>query len=175
VDCPLDCEYLREARRRARPPALAEEDIPHADIEITEEFLESNSNLLIHCAIELLEAARRVPGANDRDAREALDSMIQTHRTLESGLIYTTRPDNPLAAAIQKSVQDSIEKLRQELTKQTGTNPVRDKDVLGILIFLARVGVANDNGRRRGRAFLSFLEHHFHKGTPGTASSLITP
>jgi len=175
IDCPLDCEYLREARYRERPPEVSEEDIPHIDIEITEDFLESNGNLVTHLARALVEAALGVPGAIDADAREALESMIQTHRTLESGLIYTSRPANPLAASIQQSVQDSVERLRRELQQRSGTSPIRDKDVLGVLVFLARVGVLHDNRRRKGRAFLDFLREQFSESGPAGTSSLIAP
>lgn len=175
VDCPLDCEYLQEARRRERPPELTQEDIPHSDIEITEQFLDSNSNLVTHTARALVDAALAVPGAIDSDAREALESMIKTHRTLESGIIYTSRPDNPLAASIQQGVMESIEKLRTDLKKRTGSNPIRDKDLLGVLVFLARVGVAHDNRRRRGRAFLDFLRRYFQRTAPGESAPLITP
>ncbi len=174
VDCPFDCEYLREARRHERPPDVAREDIPHLDIEITGEFLGANSKLVMHVARSLVDAALAVPGAIDADAREALESMIRTHRTLESGLIYTSRPDNPLAASIQQRVAESTERLRNALKKRTGSNPIRDKDLLGVLVFLARVGVAHDNGRRRGRAFLDFLHQHFEQSPPGETAPLIT-
>ena len=34
---------------------------------------------------------------------------------------------------------------------------LRDADVLGVLVFLERLELQHNNGRRRGRAFLDFL------------------
>ena len=35
--------------------------------------------------------------------------------------------------------------------------PLRDADVLGVLVFLQRLELQHSNGRRKGRAFLDFL------------------
>ena len=173
VDCPLDCEYLREARCHEKPPELTQDDIPHNDIEVTERFLEENEPLLIHLTRSLVKAALETPGAVDLDVREALESMIKTHRTLESGLIYTSRPNNPLAGAIQQRVQADIEEFRKQMTEQTGVTSFRDKDVLGTLVFLARMEVSYNNGRRRSRSCLDFLRGHFLPDQPTGASPLI--
>ena len=63
VDCPLDCEYLIEARRHEKPPALRPEDIPNNDIRVTEQFLDEHNDLLIASAGALFAAAAQVPGA----------------------------------------------------------------------------------------------------------------
>ncbi len=173
VDCPLDCEYLREARRHEKPPELSEKDIPHNDIEITERFLEENEVPLAYVSRSLVQAALQTPGAVDLDVREALESMIKTQRTLDSGLIYTSRPNNPLAAAIQQQVQADIEEFRKEATQETGLTTVRDKDLLGTLVFLARMELSYNNGRRRGRACLDFLKSHFLPDEPAADSPLI--
>jgi hypothetical protein len=49
--------------------------------------------------------------------------------------------------------------------------------VLGIWVFLQRLGLANDNGRRRGRTFLDLLREFYGGGTtpPRPMSSLILP
>ena len=50
VNCPLDCQYLQEARLHEKPQAIAPEQIPNRDIRVTEEFLREH------------EAAADVPG-----------------------------------------------------------------------------------------------------------------
>ena len=97
----------------------------------------------------------------DQDAREALDALIRTYRTLESGLIYETRPGNPYAAALQDALKISVEKLRKQLARDSGMHTLRDADILGVLVFLQRLEFQYANGRRRGRAFYDFLNSHF--------------
>ena len=47
VDCPLDCEYLREAHRREKPEPIDESSIPNRDIEVTEKFLVEREPLFV--------------------------------------------------------------------------------------------------------------------------------
>src|SRR6266496_1673066 len=95
VDCPLDCEYLMEARKRDRAPSHAVGEFPNRDIQVTEKFLRDNEALLNFLAGALLNAALETPGVVDFDVREALECIIRTHRTLQSGIYYESRPTNP--------------------------------------------------------------------------------
>jgi hypothetical protein len=160
VDCPFECEYLQEARRRERPPDIDPKEIPNQDIKVTEEFVASQEELLVFCGRTLLTAALEVP-AIDYDVREALESLIKTYRTLESGLIYETRPSNPLAAHLQQRLQEGVTGYRQELSERTGLNTVRDRDVLGVLVFLQRIERHHNNQRKKGKAFLDHLRTYF--------------
>jgi hypothetical protein len=104
--------------------------------------------------------------AVDSDAREALDSLIRTYRTLQSGLIYESRPTNPYAAAIQSALAKAVDDLRAKVAEESGMNTLRDADVLGTLVFLQRLELQHDNSRRRGRAFFQFLLTHFPAPAP---------
>ncbi len=174
VDCPLDCEYLVEARLHEKPPELNPEQVPNQDVRVTEEFLRDHEKLLIYLGSKLLEAALATAGAVDADIREALESLIRTYRTLESGLYYETRPNNLLAANIYQKIQDAVQELRKELTERGGTS-LRDAEILGILVFLERVGLHQNNGRPRGRAFVDYLRSYFPQKQNGQpdAPSLI--
>src|SRR6266508_3583327 len=95
---PLDCQYLIEARVHERPVPLDHATLPNQDIRVTQRFLRDNEPLAVFLARSLVAAALDTPGLVDGDIREALDALIRTYRTLESGLYYETRPNNPLAA-----------------------------------------------------------------------------
>jgi hypothetical protein len=105
----------------------------------------------------VMEARRPVDG----DAREGIEALIKTYRTLESGLIYETRPNNPYAADIQEALKQGIDELRKRLAETSGMQTLRDADVLGALVFLQRLELQHNNGRRRGRAFFDFLRTYF--------------
>ena len=49
-------------------------------------------SLLLFCMVSLVHAALRTDSATDADALEALEALIKTYRTVESGLLYETRP-----------------------------------------------------------------------------------
>ena len=99
--------------------------------------------------------------AVDGDAREALEAMIKTYRTRESGIIYESRPENPYAAGIQEALKGAIEDLRNRLAQETGVHTIKDSELLGVLVFLQRLEIQHNNGRKKGRAFLDLLRSYF--------------
>ena len=170
VHCPLDCQYLIEARLHEKLVDINPEEIPNRDVPVTEEFLREHEPLLIFLGSKILEAAL-THRAVDADVRETLDALIRTYRTLQSGLYYETKPANPIAAAIQESVQEGVAKLRKELTEKSAT-PIRDAEILGTLIFLQRLGISRNNGRPFGRVFIDYLRAHFpHEPRQSTETS----
>ena len=156
IECPASCEYLKEARFHEQPPAVTEDQVPNPDIRLTEKFLRDTEPLVFTLALAL-KSAMESGGAVDFDAREALEAEIRTYRTMHAGLIYDTRAPNPYAAAIQQKLRQAVEEFSKELSEQRGMATVRDADVLGVLVFLQRLEMRYNNGRRRGRAFRDFL------------------
>jgi hypothetical protein len=172
VNCPLDCPFLREARVHEKPHVEEPPDLPNKDVRITEEFLRENEPLLMFLGAKFLEAALTTAGAVDTDVRQALDSMIRTHRTLQSGLYYESKPDNLVAAGIQLKIQEAVEQLRKELSEK-GATSIRDADILGMLVFLERVALHQDNGRPKSRSFIDYLRSYFPHGQEAPPASLI--
>jgi hypothetical protein len=178
VTCPLDCEYLQEARKHDRPPLLDEASIPNRDIKVTERMIEENESLLGFLSSALLNVALETPDVTDYDVREALAALARTYRTLQSGVYYETRPDNPLAAAVQAALQNAAQEFRAEEQRRFGMTRTRDADVLGLIVFLQRVELDRNNGRRRGRAFIDSLRRLYPASSspaPPEAPSLILP
>src|SRR4051794_20661588 len=174
VTCPLDCTYLRESRAREREPDIDPAAFPNQDIKIEESFLARNEPLLIFLAAGVARAGLE-EDAIDTDAREALASLIRTYPTLQSGLVYEPRPDNPIAARIQARVRDAIREMEEFLKRNNSA--LRDSDVLGVLVFLQRLEMQKNNRRRKSRAFIDFLREFFPPEPPRTQpeSSLILP
>ncbi|HYL36682.1 MAG TPA: hypothetical protein VEV17_12285 [Bryobacteraceae bacterium] len=170
VNCPLDCVYLAEARLHEKPPEINPEEVPNRDIPVNEAFLREHETLLIFLGAKLLEAALATAGAVDSDAREALDSLIRTYRTLQSGLYYETRPTNLIAAGIHQRIQEAVEGLRKELAEKGASAP-RDAEVLGVLVFVQRLELAHNNGRPRGRAFIGYLRAHFPQDSQASSEA----
>jgi hypothetical protein len=172
VSCPLDCEYLRDARKHEKAAApLDAEQMPNRDIRVSEELLESNSELLEFLGSTMATAALETPGAVDSDLRDALAALIRTYRTLQTGIYYQTVPQNALAAKIFRAVEDAVAEFRQEETKRLGMSRTRDADLLGLLVFLERLELDRNNGRPRGRAFLDLLRGLQPESTDGGSDS----
>jgi hypothetical protein len=169
IDCPLGCPYLSESRKHDRQPLKSLDEFPNQDVKITEAFLRDHETLVVYMSMALLRAARANPAATDLDVREALQSLIRTYRTLNSGLIYETRPTNPYAAAIQDKVQAEVEAARKTVAEQSAGGGIRDAELLGTFVFLERLELQHNNGRRKSRGFIDFLRLQF--GMPAEAET----
>jgi hypothetical protein len=173
VDCPHDCPYLQEARKHEHT-ALSPDEIPNRDVRITEEFLEQHQDLLFGAAKSLGLAAFDTPGAVDSDIRAALDALIRTQLTLQSGVYYESRPENILADHIFIRTQTGLQDFRQAEAEKPGAAPTRDADVLQMLVFLQRLELDRNNRRPRGRAFMDYLRELLESEgivPPATAAS----
>jgi hypothetical protein len=157
LSCPLECEYLRAAHRHEKSLPVAEQAMSDPDIQITEGFLHDQEELLLFCVYALVQAAVRSSGATDADILVSWEALIKTHRTLESGLFYETRPENSVAAGVQRSFAASLEEYQKLRQEREGLAPVRNGDILKVLVFLHRLGQQNQNGRPRGRMYLDLL------------------
>jgi hypothetical protein len=136
---------------------VPETQLANSDIVVNEEFVRSHEELLLFCIYSLVQAALRTSGAVDSDVVEALEALIQTHRTLESGLYYETRAQNTIAAGIQRSFAASLADYQKLRAEREHLSTVRNAEILAILVFLYRLAQQNQNGRLRGRMYLDLL------------------
>lgn len=157
MDCPLECEFLRDARRHERVAEVDAKTMPNPEIELTDAFLESHQPLAIVTGRLLLVAAMDTPGCVDLDMRDALDALARTYKTADSGLVYETRPANSIAAAVAARFQQEVAQFRESVAQQSGVHQVKDKDLLGVTVFWQRMEWQRNNGRRKGRAFIESL------------------
>lgn len=180
VDCPLDCEYLRQAHKHEKPQPFSPEALPNQDLMLSRDTLDENEEFLTFLAQALGRAAASNPAVVDFDIREALEASIRTHRTLQSGLVYESLPANPLAAGLCRVLDATIEEFRRAEAERLGIHKTRESIVLGLLVFLQHFEISYNNGRRRGRAFLdALLDFYSLPEEAGTedagTSSLILP
>ena len=178
VDCPLDCEYLREAHKHEKPQVIDPETLPNRDLACSEEFLHENEFLLVFLASTLGKASMRIPGLVDFDMREALDAAVRTYRTLQSGLVYESLPANPLAADVCRTLLEAVDIFRKQEYERLGMHKTRESTVLRLLVFLQHFELSYNNGRRRGRAFIDSLMDYYQaepEEAPPASSSLILP
>jgi len=178
VACPLDCEYLQDARRHDKPAPFDPATAPNRDITVTERFLAEQEELLVFLGQRLAAVAVETAGVVDSDVRDVLDALIRTYRTLQSGVYYETRPENALANRLFGILQESITAFRRTEQERAGLPKTRDTDILGVLVFFDRLAVERNNTRVRGRAFIDLMRS-FYSPAPGAAdaanSRLVVP
>jgi hypothetical protein len=161
IDCPLDCEYLRHAHDHGNTPEVPQNVLPDKGIVVEEDFIRQHEWVLILIGSAIVDGYREFPAATDYDAREALAALVKTYQTMESGLIYETRPANPYAAAMCDSVRSRVAEIQARLAESGEPGYLRDSAVLKLLIFLRRLEYLDNNGRKRSRAFLDVLNRSY--------------
>ena len=174
IDCPLECSYLRESREHEYVGHLTPKNFPFKEVEVDRRFLQEHGDLLNGLALSALESALAVRGAADRDAQQALRGLIETYKTLESGIYYERRPDSMYARAVFDHMRKFISDLQQSEAEKAGLRRTRDGDIMTMLVFLYRMALDRDNRKPKGRAFLDFLQQHFQVAADA-GSNLITP
>ena len=133
------------------------DEIPNQDIAMSEELLRDNEWVFVALLTAIAGVAREHAAVNDWDARDALDSLARTWRTLQSGLYYESKPVNLRAGEIYQAVQAAVANIRETAAKAGEMAVLPDATVLGVMVFLQRLERAHNNGRTRSRAFVALL------------------
>lgn len=157
IACPLNCEYLRDARQHEKLPELDPKTLPNPEIELTERFMNEHQELAIVLGRLLFVAAMEKPGVVDPDMRDALASLVTGLKTATSGLIYEARPENAVAANVATRFREELAKFRADVAEKAPSHAVLDQDVFRALVFWQRMEYQRSNGRRKGRAFIESL------------------
>jgi len=174
VTCPFECQFLQESRKRDAAPPLEVPDPPNQDIRVSEKMLEQHQDFVAFLSHHLVQAALSVPGIVDFDAREALDALIRTWRTRQSGIYYETLPQGRPGLHLYRAMQEGLEEFRR-MESQNGFSKTGASTVLLALVFLQRLELDRNNGRQRGRAFLNLLWDFYGAPPKESSSSLILP
>ncbi|MDZ4802028.1 MAG: hypothetical protein SGI92_28055 [Bryobacteraceae bacterium] len=156
VLCPLTCVYLIESRGHAVRREVDPKTLPNMDIVVDEPFLRRNESLMTMIAMTMLKASL-FEGVQllDTDIRDALAALTQTYKTLQSGLVYEVRPENPLAGKVVVAVQETVATIREYLAGEQVR--LDDRNVLKVLVFFQRIELTHWNGRPKSRGFIHFL------------------
>jgi len=161
IACPFECRYLQESRERDYSGGIDPKDFPYKEIRIEAAFLREHGELVETCGRGVFEGALAVGGAVDTDVREAIEGLIRTYKTRESGLYYDSRPDSVYAGRIFDHLRETLETFLQQEKQQSGFTRTRDADVLKTWVFLLRMALDRDNSRPKGKSFIDFLRLHF--------------
>ncbi len=177
VDCPLDCVYLREARRHEPEQTPLAENIPFPGIEVGDAFLDEHGQLIGLIAFQLLRSALAHPKTTDNDLQAAIEKLVQTYETLSSGIYYESLPEEGAQIAVFRDLKKFFDEFQEKERQKGSLTRLKESDVIQALVFLSRLGVLHSNQRARGRAFIDFLRRLYPESASAQQeeSRLIVP
>lgn len=161
VDCPLDCPYLREARRYEAERSVPPPQIPFPDVEVGDGFLAENEQFIGQMGYRLLRYAVENPRTTDNDLQAALEKMIRTYETLASGIYYESLPEEASQIGVFRDVKSFLEEYQKKEQRRGSVVLLKESDVIRALVFLSRLAAVRSNRRPRGRAFIDFLRQSY--------------
>ena len=161
IDCPLDCRYLRESRRYEAQKSLPTGEIPFAEIEVNDGFIEEHESLIGQIGHRLLRYSLENPKVTDNDLQVALEKLTRTYQTLESGLYYESLPEQGSQIGVFRDVKAALDEMREKELQKGSVAPLKVSDAIRALVFLCRLAAVRSNQRPRGRAFIDFLHAVF--------------
>src|SRR3990172_2790234 len=136
IDCPLDCRYLRESRRYEAQKRLPPGEIPFADIEVDDGFVREQESLIGQIGYRLLRYSLENPRTTDNDLQGALESLIRTYQTLESGLYYESLPEHGSQIGVFRDLKTALDELREKKRKKGNVAPLKETDAIRAMVFL---------------------------------------
>ena len=180
LDCPSECEYLRQARQHERPRPMdkLDRDALFPGVDIEQSFLYEHEDLLLGLSFALAKSAKANCDLRDADLIAALTALGKTYQTLaQSGLHYEEAATNPAQQAAVAEMKKTLEEFRAVEQQHRGRSLLRDSDVLKGLVFLTRMAHGRANGRPKSRAYVEFLSQQFpdQPAKAETASRIIVP
>lgn len=173
LDCPSECVYLQQARQHEKPRGLEQLDQSalFPQVEVGDRLIYEQEHLILGLSYALATSARADRGIRDSDVIAGLTALAKSYETLaSSGLHYEMPTANLSHQAIVGEVQKMIREYRETEQKHLGFSRVKDSDVLKVLVFLLRMGLARTSGRPKSRAFIDFLFRQFPEQTSAIAS-----
>jgi len=173
IDCPGDCSYLLSARRYEieHRKLIEPGDVPYPDVNFSMDVVHARSAMISSLAYSILEFAAENKSLNDGDVMASLSALVETHRTLLSGIYFERQPEAPVSRALYGHLGNFLQKFKKQDAARTGFSSLKDSEVFYVLVFLLRVGRHETNGRPRSRAFLDFLRSHFPRATEAEKES----
>ncbi len=168
LDCPSECSYLLQSRQQSRQQArenakerpvqarnekpgdggIAMPEVEIPEVEIDEQFVYEHQELVLGLGFALAKSARADRSLVDCDLIAALSSLAKSYQTLvNSNLIYEPPTANLAQQAIAREVESMVREFREEEQRRIGLTRLRDSEVLKALVFLIRMGAAQNVGQ----------------------------
>jgi hypothetical protein len=176
ISCPADCVYLQSGREyeterlAKRSPSLARTPRLWEPA-----FLQRYYGITMFIWTILSEQRGQLAEMVDQDVGLALEGLLQTYRTLESGIYYDHAPASYSAKIIYEAVKAYLDKTHSSLDESVPRLKV--SEIVECLQFQKELFDAIALPRLKSRAFLDHIQSNVSRALPPQShqSSIIMP
>ena len=176
ITCPADCVYLQTGREyeterlARRSPSLARTPRLWEPA-----FLQRYYGITLSIWNILSEQRGRMVEIVDQDLQLALEGLLKTYRTLESGIYYDHAPASYSAKSIYEAVKAYLDKTHSSLDESVPRLKV--SEILDCLQLQKELFDAISLPRPKSRAYLDHIQSNVSQALPPQSqqSSIIIP
>jgi len=162
IDCALDCTYLISAHRYEDEHRRSlSADTPLLDVKMPQDLIHTHKQLMTAIAFSIAKFCAAQPATHDEDVLAALQTLAETYKTLDSGIVYEKPPDAPLPRELYSALAAYLAEVKTRLAEQASSVRLADMDIFYLLVFLYHMGLMRTNGRPRSRRYIEFLRSQF--------------
>jgi hypothetical protein len=157
IDCPESCEYLKTGREREseqeyrRFLRTAEEQ----DRQRYFRVLSRLEEVVVYLEILIAEGRRTVRNLTDSDVIQALDLLIATLRTEDSGVLYERTSENLRVESLRRTLAEELNSLRYP--KQPDQERLQLKDAIECLELLRSMAASHAGPGAAPISYVDFL------------------
>lgn len=153
IACTADCPHLAAAREQ-----VEQRSVTFADLRRVREIDPEFAGDFEHGILGIRET--RFRDLKDREVKEAVENLMKTVRTGESGLLYEYRSPNPRIQIIADALKAVIDRYREgkNVSHSVGTDEVK-------VILLAVLNAVKTTSRRDPDS-VDYLDHIARFGAP---------
>ncbi len=157
IDCPESCPYLEVGRAHE----IGQQHLRYlrsAEAHERERYLRavsSHESVLAHLQLIIGETRRRVRDLTDADVLEALDLLLATLRTEESGLIYERTSSNLRVEGLRRRLAEVIGYHRRP--EEAHRKRLALKDAIDCLEVIRSFAAMHAASSPASRGFVDFL------------------
>src|SRR5215472_15398904 len=114
IDCPPDCPHLVAAHRyeAEHRKHIGIEDLPYRHVQVRPDFVYEHWDVVAGLAATILQFQIQDPQLNDSVATAVIEALVETYRTLGTGIYYERPPDAPLARALYRQLGQFLQEFR---------------------------------------------------------------
>ena len=164
IDCPESCGYLKAGREReAEDYQKHIQNMGHTDQERHRKVVFNHRNVIAHLEYAISRQRILSRDLSDKDVVQAVESLLETYRTEDTGLLYERTEENLRIESLRRELREIVESYRNpEGEEGEGiVNPSNTRLQLGAAIscleFIRSLASSYLKDRDSGSGYVDFL------------------
>ena len=113
IDCPESCGYLKAGRNKDIEDRVKQyQSMDQADFKKARRIIDDYADVVAALEFQIAHARLADRALTDKDVGRAVQALVETYRTEESGILYERTLDDPKIDSLRRELKEVIEFFR---------------------------------------------------------------